>query len=87
MGERTYGEARKSENAKLTPAEIRQNKCKRSRARNEARKRQAAEAAAERKQYRDSLSPQQQLARLNQRLGKGVGAKKERGRLKALLDN
>lgn len=38
-------------------------------------------AANERAKYRAELNPAQQLARLDGRLGKGIGAKKERERL------
>ena len=41
----------------------------------------------ERVAARKSRSPQQQLAELDARLGKGVGAKKERKRLQAQIDN
>lgn len=44
-----------------------------------------AERAAERKDHRDSLSPGDQLKRLDQRLGEGVGAKRERERLHAQI--
>ena len=37
--------------------------------------------AAERQEVRDALSRAEQLLRLDRRLGKGVGAKKERARL------
>lgn len=42
--------------------------------------------ATERKKYRDSLSPKEQLEVLNKRLGEGVGARRERARLKAQID-
>jgi len=41
--------------------------------------------ALERNEARSERSPQQQLAVLDERLGKGVGAEKERARLKKLI--
>jgi len=41
--------------------------------------------ALERNEARSERSPQQQLAVLDERLGKGVGAEKERARLKKLM--
>lgn len=43
--------------------------------------------AVERQAYYDSLSYKQRLERLDARLGKGVGAKKERERLIKLIAN
>lgn len=39
------------------------------------------EEAAERAKFRSELTPEQQIARLDRRLGVGVGAKQERARL------
>ena len=44
------------------------------------------EAAQERAEVRANRSPQEQLATLDKRLGKGQGAKRERARLQALID-
>lgn len=46
-------------------------------------KRQAAHA---RQQLRNALTPAQQLAVLDDRLGVGTGAKRERARLEALIN-
>lgn len=43
------------------------------------------EEAVERQEHRAALSAAQQLARLDQRLGRGVGAQKERKRLQKLI--
>lgn len=53
----------------------------RGRKRREELRQQAAELA----EQRATRSPKQQLTLLDQRLGKDVGAKKERAKLKALL--
>ena len=44
-------------------------------------------AAEERAKYRKELSPDAQLSRLDSRLGKGVGAKRERERLLSKVPN
>lgn len=46
-------------------------------------RRREAEA---RQKERDRLSAEEQLARLDERLGKGKGAARERARLQALID-
>jgi hypothetical protein len=43
--------------------------------------------AQERAEFRATLTPQQQLDRLDERLGSGVGAGKERKRLRAEIEN
>lgn len=57
------------------------NRAKRLAARNE-RKKTTAKVVSARQTARDSRSPKQQLAELDSRLGEGVGATKERARLK-----
>ena len=44
---------------------------------------QRQKAAQERKERWEKLSPQEQLADMDRRLGKGVGGAKQRARLKA----
>ncbi len=46
------------------------------------RREKRRQAAEERKAERDKLSPKEQLKLLDERLGKGQGAKKERKRLR-----
>ena len=43
--------------------------------------------AIERNSYWVSLTPQQQLESLDVRLGKGIGAKKQRAKIQAKIDN
>jgi len=50
------------------------------------RRAQLGEDAKERATERSSRSPEQQLARLDDQLGPGVGAKRERSRLGAMLE-
>lgn len=51
-----------------------------------SRRAQLREDAEERAVERSSRSPEQQLARLDDQLGPGVGAKRERSRLSAMLE-
>ena len=64
----------------------RRERCQLRKARNERGKEEKRIEAEERNSYYAGLSPQEKLARLNQRLGKGKGAKKERAKLKALIE-
>ena len=43
--------------------------------------------AIERNNFWASLTPQQQLESLDNRLGKGIGAKKQRAKIKSKIDN
>lgn len=44
-------------------------------------------AAEERNNYYRSLTPEQKLEKLDRKLGKGAGAKKERARIMSLMEN
>lgn len=59
----------------------------RSKARNEARRKERQAQHDARMELRSKRSPQAQLNELDCRLGYGVGAKKERTRLKAQIEN
>lgn len=75
--ERTHKRGVESRQAGLSPEQIRRQKCASIASRH-------AIIKAERKEAQKSatpISPQEQLRRLDQRLGKGVGAKRERARL------
>ena len=50
-------------------------------------KQQRKEEAAERQALRDSLTPQQQMKRLDALLGVGVGAVKERAKLNKEIED
>ena len=52
---------------------------------NRADKAQKRQEATERQEVRNTISNQQQIQRLNARLGEGVGAEKERNRLEYLI--
>ena len=52
---------------------------------NRANKAQKRQAATQRQEVRNTISNQQQIQRLNARLGEGVGAEKERNRLEYLI--
>ena len=52
---------------------------------NRASKAQKRQEATDRQEVRNTISNQQQIQRLNARLGEGVGAEKERNRLEYLI--
>ena len=52
---------------------------------NRANKAQKRQEATDRQEVRNTISNQQQIQRLNARLGEGVGAEKERNRLEYLI--
>lgn len=50
------------------------------------RREERVKAAQERQEAREKLTAREQLRELDKRLGKGVGAQKERARLNALIE-
>lgn len=74
---RTYKRSVEASQARLTPQQIREAKNARCVARRSARRDERAKIAAERK----AATPQEQLQRLDWRLGRDVGATRERARL------
>jgi hypothetical protein len=66
---------------KMTPKQIRVAKCERSHLRNLQRQKDARAAAEERQENWAKLSPQEQIKALDERLGKGIGATKQRKRI------
>ena len=68
-----------------TATQIRQNKCERSKLRNSAAKAERQEKNNERLQYWRQLSPQEQLTKLDERLGVNQGASKQRKKIHAVI--
>jgi hypothetical protein len=66
---------------KASPEQIRKEKYQRTKARNAERARERQVVIDERLNHWRSLTPQQQLTELDRRLGKGIGAKKQRARI------
>lgn len=78
---RTHKKRTDEERSKMSDEEKRRANCARSKARNEERRKDRAERDAS----RPKLSPEGRLKQLDGRLGKGVGAVRERARLLATL--
>jgi hypothetical protein len=70
----------------MSPAQIREMKNERAKARNTRRRAKRRAAAEERQEAWAKMTPQQQLKALDGRLGKGVGAKKQRARIQERID-
>lgn len=74
-------------NLMATQKRSRQETCAMRRARNESRRKQRQEQADRANKQWRSLSPQDQLAALDERLGGvGIGAVKQRARIQAKID-
>lgn len=69
----------------LEPSQIRANKCAKVKARNENKKERTAAKVAEMMRARELRGDKGQISELDFRLGKGVGAKRERARLAKLI--
>lgn len=69
----------------MTPEQIMQAKNQRCKERGQARKEQRVKDAAERSKAWRSLKPAQQLKELDNRLGVGMGASKQRAKIAKLL--
>lgn len=73
--------------ANKTALQIRADKCQASKARQEARRAERRAQANARVEAWRSLSPQQKLKTLDNRLGKGLGAVRQRERIAQELQN
>lgn len=78
MLERTYKKKVESSRGNMTDTQIREAKNQRSSERRRQRKEQRKNIAEQRNNYWQKLTPQQQIESLDQRLGKGRGAKRQR---------
>jgi hypothetical protein len=79
---RTHKKQKDAANRGKTPAQLRQESTARAHSRQSALASQRREEATERLAAWQAKSPAQQIAALDARLGKGVGAKRQRARLK-----
>lgn len=82
-----HSEAVKREQVGMTAAQIRANKCQRSKERNLLRKEERRKEAEERNTYWRSISSKEQLNQLDRRLGNAVGATKQRTKILGKQDN
>ena len=86
MAARTYSDNITKQRGNISPSQIRANKCQRSKSRNENRQAIKRDAAVLRKADYDSLTVAEKLALLDARLGKNVGAKRQREKLTKLQE-
>ena len=82
----SYSDSIAKRNAHLTSSEIRANKCQRSKQRHETDRLENIAIQKEREARWQRLKPFEQLQALDLRLGKGVGATKQRKKILAKID-
>lgn len=82
-----YADKIQEQRRHLSAAAIRRNKCERSKARNDRRRTDRRMEAEERQAKWGDLALMQQIAALDRRLGKGVGARKQRSSLNKRLQS
>jgi len=82
MAKRTHKDAVNAANKHMSAEQISQNKNERSKSRSTADKAERESEAVERQSHWGGLSLAEQLKQLDARLGKGVGAVKQRARIK-----
>jgi hypothetical protein len=81
-----YSKQIEASRGNMSADQIRKIKIERTKARNTRRKAKRRATAEERQEAWEALTPQQQLVALDNRLGKGVGAKKQRARIQERID-
>lgn len=87
ISQRTHKKNAEHNHARKSADQIRADKCQKSKARTATMRLDRLVTAQERQLYWESLTPTQQLAALDDRLGKGVGAVKQRKRIQGLIES